>query len=230
MERIELSTNRLCVPLQFSLPLSSLWSGLSLYPLICGYLPFSLYTFPRQSRTWLGITIIKGFPEFDRIYLPVTHVSSPFCFLAYLDILMVMNHIPNCTICQSNLSGKQKLFCSLKCKNAAHQSYPAQKKRGLKRKLHFVTLLGGKCSVCGYAKNLSGIAFHHLHGKEFQLDARSLANRNIGPILSEVKKCILLCHNCHAEIHNPNLDLAKLLIEPTALTTELYPHKTASPH
>lgn len=117
------------------------------------------------------------------------------------------------------------MFCSIKCKNTTHQSYSAQKKRGLERKLFFVAKLGGKCSVCGYSTNLSGLAFHHLHGKEFQLDARSLSNRKIEPILNEIEKCILLCHNCHAETHNPDLDLAKLLIEPTALTTELYPRR-----
>ena len=126
----------------------------------------------------------------------------------------VMRKTSNCSICNNELVGKQKLFCSLKCKNAVHQSYPAQKKRGLKRKLYLVNEFGGKCSSCGYAKNLSGLAFHHLHGKEFKLDARSLSNRKIGPIMEEVAKCKLLCHNCHAETHNPSLELAKLLAEP----------------
>jgi predicted nucleic acid-binding Zn ribbon protein len=122
-----------------------------------------------------------------------------------------MKNGSNCSVCARNLSGKQILFCSLKCKNALHQSYQAQKKRGLARKLYLVEKLGGKCSACGYAANLAALAFHHLSGKEFQLDVRSLSNRKIGPILSEVAKCKLLCHNCHAETHNPDLDLAKLL-------------------
>ncbi len=134
-----------------------------------------------------------------------------------------MHVVSNCKICRQKLTGKQTLYCSVKCKNAAHQSYPAQKKRGFERKLHFVKQLGGKCSKCGYAKNLSALAFHHLSGKEFQLDVRSLSNRKLQPILEEIKKCILLRHNCHAETHNPSFDLAKMLIEPTALTTELRP-------
>ncbi|OGL31051.1 hypothetical protein A3D14_02210 [Candidatus Saccharibacteria bacterium RIFCSPHIGHO2_02_FULL_47_12] len=134
-----------------------------------------------------------------------------------------MNKGSNCSVCGKSLSGKQTLFCSVRCKNTTHQSYPTQKKRGLARKLYFVEKLGGKCSRCGYAANLAALAFHHLGGKEFQLDARSLSNRKIDPIIDEVAKCKLLCHNCHAEVHNPNLDLAKLSIEPTALTTELPP-------
>jgi len=84
-------------------------------------------------------------------------------------------------------------------------------------------MLGGKCSQCSYAVNLAGLVFHHSGGKEFKLDTRSLSNRKIDPILKEVTKCKLLCHNCHAELHNPELDLAKLSIEPTALTPELPP-------
>lgn len=122
-----------------------------------------------------------------------------------------MKNRSNCSVCAKPLSGKQTLFCSIKCKNAVHQSYQAQKKRGIQRKLYFVEKLGGKCSKCSYATNLSGLAFHHLHGKEFQLDVRALSNRNIKPILNEIAKCVLLCHNCHAEVHNPSLDLAKLL-------------------
>ncbi len=95
---------------------------------------------------------------------------------------------------------------------------PSTKKRGLNRKLYFVKQHGGQCTKCGYATNLAALAFHHLHGKEFQLDARSLSNRKLDTILKELAKCILLCNNCHAETHNPTLDLAKLLIEPTALT------------
>src|SRR4030095_334574 len=140
------------------------------------------------------------------------------------DIVTVMPLGSNCKICGAALTGRQTLFCSKKCKNALHQSYPTQKKRGLKRKIHFVKLLGGKCSRCGYSANLAALAFHHVRGKEFKLDVRSLSNRKIDPIIKEVAKCKLLCHNCHAEVHNPTLYLAKLSIEPTALTTELRPH------
>ncbi len=42
-----------------------------------GCLPFSLYTFPPETAGLARDYQFKGFPEFDRIYLPVTHVSSP---------------------------------------------------------------------------------------------------------------------------------------------------------
>lgn len=118
----------------------------------------------------------------------------------------------NCVICSKHLRGKQTLYCSTKCKNKQHQSYPAQKERGLRRKINLYQEAGGKCTRCGYKKNLASLSFHHLEAKtkDFKLDARSLSNRTLKKVMDEFKKCILLCHNCHAEVHNPELDVGRL--------------------
>ncbi len=102
------------------------------------------------------------------------------------------------------------MFCSSLCKNKAHQSYNAQQNRGLRRKKEIIQLLGGKCSRCGYNKNLSALTFHHKDpkNKKFKLDIRSLSNRKYVFIEKEIDKCILLCHNCHAELHYPQHNLA----------------------
>jgi hypothetical protein len=73
-------------------------------------------------------------------------------------------------------------------------------------------MAGGKCSICGYKRNLAALSFHHVEGnkKDFKLDARSLSNLTIKKIEEEFRKCTLLCSNCHAEIHNPDLDLGSL--------------------
>lgn len=102
------------------------------------------------------------------------------------------------------------MFCSSNCKNKTHQSYKAQQDRGLQRKLQIVNEFGGKCSICGYKKNLSALAFHHQDPskKDFKLDIRSLSNRKFSAIQNELQKCILICHNCHSELHHPQHDLA----------------------
>jgi hypothetical protein len=121
-----------------------------------------------------------------------------------------MNRNPNCIICGSELSGRQTQFCSPTCKNKHHQSYEAQKKRGLARKQTLVKMAGGCCTRCGYDRNLAALTFHHTDpdAKGFKLDMRSLSNRRWDAITAELAKCILVCHNCHAELHSPNLDLA----------------------
>lgn len=120
-----------------------------------------------------------------------------------------MKKIITCTICGKVLEGKQIKFCSSTCKNGSLQSYKAQQARGLKRKKLFVQKLGGHCSVCGYSKNLSALNFHHINPKKksFELDLRSLSNRKQSLIDSEIAKCILLCSNCHTELHNPKHNL-----------------------
>lgn len=180
---------------------------------ITGSLPSSLYTFT-LARAWLGITTIaitiRGFPEFDRYTSTDFSIDCPLIVFISNNIFMVMNKITNCTVCRQQLKGKQTMFCSIKCKNTIHQSYPSQKKRGLTRKLEIISQFGNKCTRCGYNKNLSALSFHHLKDKDFKLDLRSLSNRTIARVMQELDKCILLCHNCHSEVHNPELDLEKL--------------------
>ena len=69
-------------------------------------------------------------------------------------------------------------------------------------------MMGGKCSICGYDKNYAALEFHHVDqsSKSFQLDSRHLSNTSMKSIMNEVEKCILVCSNCHKEIHNPSLN------------------------
>ncbi|WP_125916732.1 hypothetical protein [Hymenobacter coccineus] len=41
--------------------------------------------------------------------------------------------------------------------------------------------------------------------KSIKLDMRVLSNRNWDVIVAEASKCELLCSNCHAEVHHPEL-------------------------
>lgn len=97
-------------------------------------------------------------------------------------------------------------------------NYLKQKERAITRKLEIIKLKGGKCEKCGYDKNIAALELHHLipNDKSFQLDARHLSNTTTEKILEETQKCILVCSNCHKELHYPTLNkdnIPKLLEE-----------------
>lgn len=117
----------------------------------------------------------------------------------------------NCDIYKelSNFYPKKGARGSSWCKKCFDKgTYQYQIDRALSRKIQAIKDKGGKCSTCGYNKNLSSLVFHHLDPtkKDIHLDARTLANNSIDIINKELDKCILLCHNCHHELHNPHLD------------------------
>ncbi len=118
-----------------------------------------------------------------------------------------------CKICAKALTGKQTRFCSIECKNDYHQGYPGQRLRGVRRKLELVEKLGGQCVRCGYKNNLAALTFHHTGEKNHKLDARNLSNRRIETIMKEFSTCVLLCANCHAEEHNPHLEMGKINLD-----------------
>lgn len=122
-----------------------------------------------------------------------------------------LKEIKYCILCNETLSGRRSKFCSRKCKNKVgnhnHQVYQNQRKRGLTRKIKLAEMLGGKCNKCGYKDNYAALHFHHKkQDKSFLLTMRKLSNSKWNACVDEVKKCQLLCANCHAETHWPQLN------------------------
>jgi transposase len=79
------------------------------------------------------------------------------------------------------------------------QDRVARWRRRMKKRL--VAELGGRCSICGYSRYIGALEFHHLDPseKEFGLSDRGMT-RSMERLRAEVRKCILLCANCHAEV------------------------------
>jgi hypothetical protein len=63
--------------------------------------------------------------------------------------------------------------------------------------------LGGKCSICGYDKCINSLCFHHVNPdeKSFILGGLRGFSRKWETIVKEIRKCVLLCLNCHGEVH-----------------------------
>lgn len=91
-----------------------------------------------------------------------------------------------------------------KRKQNGENPYLQQKERGINKKIKAVLSLGGKCTSCGYNKNLAALEFHHIYPstKEFALDLRVFSNLSDVKLNIELEKCVLLCANCHREVHN----------------------------
>ncbi|HEX5852880.1 MAG TPA: hypothetical protein VFY36_07300 [Solirubrobacteraceae bacterium] len=66
-----------------------------------------------------------------------------------------------------------------------------------------VTEAGGCCRLCGYDRCHGALEFHHLDPsvKQFGVAEKGMA-RSIERLRAEVRKCVLLCSNCHAEVEN----------------------------
>ncbi len=55
--------------------------------------------------------------------------------------------------------------------------------------------------ACPYNRCLRNLVFHHEFGKEFELSQRAF-QFSWEKLLPEIKKCVLLCANCHGEVHD----------------------------
>jgi len=74
--------------------------------------------------------------------------------------------------------------------------------RRKKLKMMVIEYKGGVCVVCGYKKYSGAFDLHHVDGskKEFGLAMQGLT-RSWEKTKKEADKCVLLCANCHREIH-----------------------------
>lgn len=83
----------------------------------------------------------------------------------------------------------------LKCRSEA----VSLRRRRIKRIL--VEEAGGACRVCGYARCMAALEFHHLAPAEkaFSLSEEGVT-RSLARARQEAEKCVLLCANCHAEV------------------------------
>ena len=72
-----------------------------------------------------------------------------------------------------------------------------------RRKNNLIKVSGNQCCLCGYHKTNSALEFHHLVPEEKSYSiAKNGTCHDLEKDLAEIKKCILVCANCHREIHD----------------------------
>jgi hypothetical protein len=67
-------------------------------------------------------------------------------------------------------------------------------------KQRLIDYKGGKCQICGYNRCINALEFHHINPKEKDFTI-SGGTKSFNTLKLEVDKCILVCSNCHREIH-----------------------------
>ena len=95
------------------------------------------------------------------------------------------------------LEPSRNAYRCCKCRSEAVQ------RRREKLKLKAVAYKGGECCKCGYKKCVAALDFHHTDGgkKEFGISTQGYT-RSWEKLRAELDKCILVCANCHREIHH----------------------------
>jgi hypothetical protein len=59
---------------------------------------------------------------------------------------------------------------------------------------------GGCCAVCGYDRCIINLHFHHVDPMQKKFQVSSHVGRSLAAFREEIKKCVLVCANCHGEI------------------------------
>ena len=86
-----------------------------------------------------------------------------------------------------------------KTKNVARRN-----KNRFRTKSEYRERFGAKCQLCGYNKCQNALHFHHVNPseKKFAISDSLRTTRTQQEIDDEINKCILVCSNCHVEIHS----------------------------
>jgi hypothetical protein len=87
-----------------------------------------------------------------------------------------------------------------------------RRKKRIENRERAVAYLGGRCARCGYNKCINALIFHH-HEKEgiSHYEKKLVEYKKVSDLINscrtwksietELKKCTLICLNCHAEAH-----------------------------
>lgn len=87
-----------------------------------------------------------------------------------------------------------------RCKSCYREKYVVSGRDKIKNIA--ISIFGNySCSICKYDKCDSAIHFHHLDPKTKLFQVSNMHSYSYVDIEKEIKKCILLCANCHAEMH-----------------------------
>lgn len=116
-----------------------------------------------------------------------------------------------CTLCGADIE-RERILPVMICKecektkrNAYRRSHgigvEAVKKNRINTKLRAIEYLGGKCIFCGYSRCSAAMEFHHKDPSQKDFTIGGPSRKSWDKVQQELDKCILVCSNCHKELH-----------------------------
>lgn len=104
-------------------------------------------------------------------------------------------------LAQKGSGGSNRIFC--------YDCMPSCSDRSVRNKMRYNLLMAYSnqlklergCDKCGYKKCAKALEWHHPNGDKDK-DPAVLLHKSLGAYLEEIKKCNLLCANCHREEHD----------------------------
>ncbi len=109
----------------------------------------------------------------------------------------VMN---TCRVCEKEYPGghqKNRSICGICRTNDLRKN----------KKIKLVEYMGGKCIVCNYDKCIAALSFHHIDPLEKEFGISSNLTKPFEVLKIELNKCIIVCSNCHSEVHAEMIEL-----------------------
>lgn len=77
-----------------------------------------------------------------------------------------------------------------------------QRRKQLDKRERLKSFFGGACQLCGYDRCVTALDYHHVDPATKLFEISTGLNRSWSKVLAEAKKCVLICSNCHREIHS----------------------------
>jgi hypothetical protein len=118
----------------------------------------------------------------------------------------IKDNIYQCNRCQkeyiySRASGKAKIYCASCCITVRRQNI---KKKILQQR-------GENCEICEYSICPRTLSFHHKNPKEKDFTVSANMEKSFDKIKHETDKCMILCANCHMELHEQTNGVDKII-------------------
>jgi hypothetical protein len=118
-----------------------------------------------------------------------------------------------CELCEKDFEiaikgsgGQNRKYCYTCYPDGLPKSERSALRMSLLRKKAEKDKIEKGCKICRYNKSAVALEWHHLHDDKLD-NPSNLLKRSWERYMAEIEKCVLLCSNCHRELHAGIIEL-----------------------